>query len=560
MQRMSESLRGPLCLRRAAVWLVAALWCGVASADHVKQLQREAMTSGRASWGHWGSSAESYSGWTMHTNRLIPIYTYGMPLDAFTGSKSLYRHPWAVRQLFGRMPPGTLNPTADYCDQTDVYRLQQAAVAAGKKYIVLFVFDGMDWQTIWAAATHAAGRVAYREGRGKGLFFQDYARASTDFGFCVTAPLVDGPVGNPDTQQVAQGDDNRFGGYDPRKGGPNPWTEGNEAEYITGKSLAAHPYTDSSSSATSLTCGVKTYNDAINVGLRGEQLVPISHLLQRAGWAVGVVTSVPISHATPACAYAHNVVRDDFQDLTRDLLGLPSVSHPHEPLPGVDVLLGAGWGETFERDSKQGKNYVPGNAYVTPADLARIDCRHGGHYVVVQRTAGIEGRSAVEAAANDAAHRGLRLFGLFGTRGGARPGSAGGHLPFQTADGQYDPTVGALGIAEKYTPEDVRENPSLADLTSAALKVLEKNQKGFWLMVEAGDVDWANHQNNVDNSIGAVKSGDEAFRVVARWTEARQAWDETLVIVTADHGHYLVLKQPEALVAPADGTAKSQPK
>ena len=62
------------------------------------------------------------------------------------------------------------------------------------------------------------------------------------------------------------------------------------------------------------------------------------------------MTSVPISHATPAAAYSHNVSRSDYQDLSRDLLGLPSISHRELPLPGIDVLLSAGWGEIVEAD------------------------------------------------------------------------------------------------------------------------------------------------------------------------------------------------------------------
>ena len=85
---------------------------------------------------------------------------------------------------------------------------------------------------------------------------------------------------------------------------------------------------------------------------------PIARKLQQAGYAVGVVTTVPISHATPACAYANNVHRDDYQDLTRDLIGLPSIAHPATPLPGLDVLIGAGWGESKDKDGPQGENFV----------------------------------------------------------------------------------------------------------------------------------------------------------------------------------------------------------
>jgi alkaline phosphatase len=82
-------------------------------------------------------------------------------------------------------------------------------------------------------------------------------------------------------------------------------------------------------------------------------------------------------------------------------------------------------------------------------------------------------------------------------------------------------------------------------MTRAALDVLGTRDR-FWLMVEAGDVDWACHANNIDNCIGAIKSGDAAFRTVVQWVEARAAWNDTAVIVTSDHGHLFVLTDPRA--------------
>ena len=87
-------------------------------------------------------------------------------------------------------------------------------------------------------------------------------------------------------------------------------------------------------------------------------------------------------------------------------------------------------------------------------------------------------------------------------------------------------------------------------MTESALSVLSQNKQGFWLLVESGDVDWSNHDNNLDNSIGAVKSGDHAFKVITEWVEKNSNWDETLVILTADHGHYLNIDQPEAFIPP----------
>jgi len=91
-------------------------------------------------------------------------------------------------------------------------------------------------------------------------------------------------------------------------------------------------------------------------------------------------------------------------------------------------------------------------------------------------------------------------------------------------------------------------------MTTAALDVLA-SRGPFWLMVEAGDVDWASHANNIDTAIGAVRSGDAAVATLFSWIEANGGWDDTVVIVTADHGHMFTLDDPEAFAAAAAGTA-----
>jgi alkaline phosphatase len=537
----------------AAVSLVVALpGPHPARADHVKELQTQAIATGRADWGHWGADPTKYAGYSSHSNRLVPVYVYGATLENVAGERSLYRDAARLEALYGQVPDGTLDPAAEHFDQTDVFRLQQAAAAAGKRHIFLVVFDGLDWQTLWAAAIHAAGCVPYREGAGSGLHLQDYlARcpAATGFGYCVTSPHNLGTAADVNGQLVLNPGGLLRGGYDASRGGAAPWAA-SDPLYLMGLATDRwHAVTDSAASATSLCAGIKTYNDAINVDPQGQPVETIAQALQKQGYAVGVVTSVPISHATPACAYAHNVHRDDYQDLTRDLLGLRSVAHRETPLPGVDVLIGCGWGEERAADDAQGTNYVPGNRYLAAEDLAAGDAATGGPYRVAQRTAGRSGREVLQEAATAAAEAGDRLLGYFGT--------GGGHLPFRTADGQYDPAPGK-GAAATYTPEDLTENPTLAEMTAAALRVLERDETGSWLMVEAGDVDWANHDNNIDNAIGAVLSGDDAVRTITDWIDARGAWEESLVIVTADHGHLLYLDRPEALVpatspAPASG-------
>ena len=522
-------------------WLVP-LAMAQQEGDFLRQLQFQAVEAKQADWAYWGDRPNVFSSWTNHSNRLIPVYTFGMKLDAFKGVNSVYRNQADLEKLYGQLPLETLNPTAEYFDQTDIYSLQlQAYLRHKKKNIILIVFDGMDWQTTQAASVYKNRKVLYTEGRGSGLAFLDCRPEVSDFGYFVTSPHDGDTETDVDSQQVTlSGGENHIGGYNVSLGGATPWSRPADPAYLLGRRRSLpHWYTDSAASATSMTSGKKTYNSSINVGVDGAQFVPLARQLQEKGKSIGVVTSVPISHATPASCYANNVSRNDYQDLTRDLLGLKSISHPRQALPGVDVLIGCGWGQ--ERDDergKQGRNYVPGNKYLTAKDLGRIRIEQGGPYVVAQRTAGKSGREVLCAAAVQAKQNQNRLLGFFGVEGG--------HLPFQTADGGYNPTRGVTQ-AERYSAADIFENPTLADMTSAALQVLQTNEDGFWLMIEPGDVDWANHNNNLDNSIGAVFSGEAAFEVVVDWVQRYSSWDETVVIVTADHGHMLVMKDLQAL-------------
>lgn len=521
--------------------------------DHVAAMQVEAEQTGTASWGHWGDQPDRYVAWSNHSNRLIPVYAFGISLSGIDGPQSIYRDVERLSALYGQLPEATLNPDAEYFDQTDVYALQAAAADAGWRRIVLVVFDGLDWTTTRTAAIVASGEVAYEQGRGTGLSILDYDGVKSDFGLCVTSPANDGTTIDVDAQVVVTPGGTTPGGYDAALGGATPWDPRADPTYLTGKHRTRpHAVTDSAASATSLCTGIKTYNDAINVDVGGRQFEPIARILQQQGWATGVVSSVPIPHATPACGYANNVTRDDYQDLTRDMVGERSISHRSEPLPGLDVVIGCGYGVNADADAQQGRNYEPGNKYVAASTLAAIDAERGGRYELALRTVGRDGSDVLREAAERAVASGRRLFGFFGT--------AEGNLPFATADGRFDPVTGKPEdeslLADsalrrkyspeiRYTPEDIAENPTLAEMTTAALDVLGTKDR-FWLMVEAGDVDWASHANNIDGSVGAVLSGDEAFRAITTWIESHGGWDKTAVIVTGDHGHMFVLTEPEA--------------
>jgi len=153
-----------------------------------------------------------------------------------------------------------------------------------------------------------------------------------------------------------------------------------------------------------------------------------------------------------------------------------------------------------------------------------------------------------------------------GVRGFAITGDALFLEPYYLAEARWDDQIAFLSDLVSDNPSQVAAvlsihetklewmrraaNPTIRQMTQAAITVLsaDKQAPGFVLMVEAGDVDWANHDNNIDNSIGALNSGDAAVRAIIKWVEANSNWDESLMIVTADHGHYFHLTSPAALL------------
>jgi alkaline phosphatase len=131
---------------------------------------------------------------------------------------------------------------------------------------------------------------------------------------------------------------------------------------------------------------------------------------------------------------------------------------------------------------------------------------------------------------------GKRLFGLFGGTGSYMEHPVPADTPGWPS----------------FTPQ--AENPSLADCADAAIEVLELRGggNGFFLMVEGGDIDWANHANDYSHMIGALYRFEQAVqRVVAQVNDTTNdlSWSNTLVIVTSDHANsYMRLSRDPAKI------------
>ena len=90
------------------------------------------------------------------------------------------------------------------------------------------------------------------------------------------------------------------------------------------------------------------------------------------------------------------------------------------------------------------------------------------------------------------------------------------------------------GIRETRTKEDPgRTIPTLREMTEKALHVLSRNPNGFFLVVEAGLIDWAGHDHDTGTLLHEMLKFDETVALVHEWAQGRK---DTLVLVTADHG------------------------
>jgi len=279
--------------------------------------------------------------------------------------------------------------------------------------------------------------------------------------------------------------------------------------YVTGG------VTDSAAAATALYTGVKTANGRMSVSASGAtRLFTIADKVRSLGRAAGAVSSVLISHATPGAWGAHNDSRNNgYAIADESLWGDPNTTGTAPAAyyggghgrtrPPLDVLIGAGHPDWY------GGNYV--NSAIR--DKLAAESGQPGAFTFVERIAGSpDGGARLLAAANTPTT--TRLAGLFG--------GAGGNLEYRLADGSGQNA----------------ENPTLAEITTAALTVLDRDPDGFVLMVEGGAIDWAGHANNLNLSIGEMIDFDAAVQVVADWVADPtngSSWADTLVIVTGDH-------------------------
>jgi len=229
-------------------------------------------------------------------------------------------------------------------------------------------------------------------------------------------------------------------------------------------------YTDSASSGTALATGHKTNNGMVGVSPEGKALENCVEAARRWGKSTGVVATSRVTHATPAAFLSHVKSRNEEAEIARQI---------SESI--VDVIFGGGLDYFVPKSSEM-------SARKDEADLADTMASKG--YFVVRTYEGFKQIDPKTTA---------RVAGFF------YPGPM---------------------------PEAGRRKPSLREMTEAAIEILSKNEKGFFLMVEGSQIDWKCHSNELEGMIEEVRDFDEAVGVSLDFAQDE---GRTLVIATADH-------------------------
>ena len=291
---------------------------------------------------------------------------------------------------------------------------------------------------------------------------------------------------------------------------------------------------DSANSATSIATGAITSPGRIGTTAASDKdLINLVELVKQHSIKVGLVTTASITDATPASFYAHVNDRGcenpsamvDFEkyaglivDCSQDLKangGLGSISE-QLIISGVDVALGGGM-----------KHFTPDAEGSTLSVLALA--KEAGYTVI-------------ENADQLAGNHGGKLLGLFSpstmpVRWHGEDGRTA-EKPKTSFMNLFHPMLGSVTYPEPMICEDNPDYagmPSLASMSEVALAELTNDaQTPFFLMIESASIDKQAHERKACGSIGELQQLDEALAVALKFADTNP---DTLILVTADHGH-----------------------
>lgn len=227
--------------------------------------------------------------------------------------------------------------------------------------------------------------------------------------------------------------------------------------------------TDSASAASAYSTGRRTYNGSIATSPDRKKLTTVMQAAKSKGMRTGLITTSQINHATPAAFVTHSSHRKNYDEIAD---GFYDTRVDGKLV--VDVMLGGGQDYFFRNDRNLGKEFANAGYFVT--------------------------KNHNELSESD----NPKVLGLFSK------------VAFPQAQMEMSP-----------------ERPTLAALTKDALNRLDRgSDKGFFLLVEGSQIDWAGHNNDIVWAMAEMSDFEGSLGVVLDFAKRD---GETLVVLTADH-------------------------
>lgn len=269
---------------------------------------------------------------------------------------------------------------------------------------------------------------------------------------------------------------------------------------------------DSAATATAMVAGMKSRSGTLGVSsdavredcdsAQGKGSDTLFELAERAGLSTGIVSTARITHATPASTYAETPSRgwEDDSEIPPSATACPDIASQLIDWPegdGFEIVLGGGRRHFLPTDISDPEEPKRGGRRSDGRNLVREwEAKSDAHTYVW---------NADQFAATDFSTD-ARILGLF-----------------EQSHMQY----------EHDRSGDIGKEPSISEMTEAAITRLSQNPDGYILLVEGGRIDHAHHGTNAARALTDAIAFDKAIAQAVAMTDPA----ETLIIVTADHSH-----------------------
>uniref|UniRef100_A0A670JD19 Alkaline phosphatase n=1 Tax=Podarcis muralis TaxID=64176 RepID=A0A670JD19_PODMU len=273
---------------------------------------------------------------------------------------------------------------------------------------------------------------------------------------------------------------------------------------------------DSAGTATAYLCGVKANEGTLGVSAAvtrsqcnttaGNEVTSILKWAKAAGKSVGIVTTTRVNHATPSAAYAHSADRDWYSDneMPPEAIqqGCKDIAHQlFENIPDIEVIMGGG------------------RKYMFPKNTSDVEYPNEEKF----RGTRLDGRNLIEAW-RKTKPKDKNAFYVWNRTELMK-------LDLNKVDylmGLFEP----IDLVYELNRNN-ETDPSLTEMVEVALKILQKNPLGFFLLVEGGRIDHGHHEGKAKQ---ALHEAVEMDRAIGR-ADIMTSSEDTLTVVTADHSH-----------------------